>query len=166
MAADGGATSGDPASPAPSLAAALLAFLVLPGVIAILVPVVWLVRGGHTTIAHPAGLVLLGAGFTALLWCVRDFYVAGKGTLAPWAPPRRLVIVGLYRFTRNPMYVAVTTINVGWAISFGVSGLLLYAAAVAVGFHLRVLLNEEPFLARTHGDAWQDYAHRVPRWLV
>ena len=54
-----------------------------------------------------------------LLWCVRDFYVSGRGTLAPLDPPKRVVIVGLYRFVRNPMYVAVLTILVGWALLYG-----------------------------------------------
>jgi len=91
--------------------------------------------------------------------------VRGKGTLAPWSPPENLVVAGLYRYTRNPMYVAVTLILVGWAVSFGLRGLYLYAAAVAAAFHLRVVLGEEPWLARTHGAQWEEYARRVPRWL-
>jgi hypothetical protein len=62
---------------------ALVAFLVRPGVIAILVPLAWLVSAGRTRLEHPLGLVLLALGFAGLLRCVRDFYVAGKGTLAP-----------------------------------------------------------------------------------
>jgi len=65
----------------------------------------------------------------------------------------------------NPMYVAVTMVNLGWALAFGAWGLLAYAGVVALGFHLRVVLNEEPFLARTHGAAWRDYAPRVRRWI-
>jgi protein-S-isoprenylcysteine O-methyltransferase Ste14 len=75
------------------------------------------------------------------------------------------VVVGLYRFSRNPMYVAVTAINLGWGLAFGAPGIVVYALVVAVGFHLRVVLNEEPFLARTHGEAWREYAQRVRRWL-
>jgi protein-S-isoprenylcysteine O-methyltransferase Ste14 len=100
-----------------------------------------------------------------LLWCVRDFYVSGRGTLAPWDPPRRVVAVGLYRYSRNPMYVGVTLMLLGWATAFAVPGLFVYAAVVAVGFHLRVVLGEEPWLARTHGAEWDEYARRVPRWL-
>jgi protein-S-isoprenylcysteine O-methyltransferase Ste14 len=146
-------------------ARAVFAFLALPGVVAFVAPL-WIVRGdpGAHAFAWP-GLPVLALGVFALLWCVRDFYVSGKGTLAPWAPPRHLVVVGLYRWSRNPMYLAVLTILVGWAIGFGSPRLALYAAAVAVAFHLRVLLNEEPFLARTHGDAWQQYRARVRRWL-
>jgi protein-S-isoprenylcysteine O-methyltransferase Ste14 len=146
-------------------ARALLAFLALPGVVAFAVPVAWLVASGHTTLAQPLGLLPLAVGSVALLWCVRDFYVAGKGTLAPWLPPVHLVVVGLYRYTRNPMYVAVTLILIGWAFSFGLPSLWLYSIIVAIAFHLRVVLGEEPWLARTHGARWQEYASRVPRWL-
>ena len=144
---------------------ALSAFLVLPGVVAFAIPVTWLAVSSQLRLVHPIGLVPLVGGSLALLWCVRDFYVAGKGTLAPWSPPLRLVVVGLYRYTRNPMYVAVVLVLLGWAVSFGSPGLHLYAVIVAVAFHVRVLRGEEPWLARTHGAEWREYAGRVPRWL-
>ena len=144
---------------------ALLAFLVLPGVVAYAVPILWLVATSHRRLEQPLGLVPLVAGCVGLLWCIRDFYVRGKGTLAPWSPPKNLVVVGLYRYSRNPMYVSVLLVLLGWAATFDLAGLYTYAAVVAVCFHLRVLINEEPFLARTHADAWDDYVRRVPRWL-
>ena len=101
-----------------------------------------------------------------LLWCVRDFYVVGRGSLAPWSPPKNLVTTGLYRFTRNPMYVAVLTILCGWALYFDSRTLWTYAAIVAIAFHLRVIYGEEPWLARTHGEAWIAYRAKVPRWLI
>lgn len=146
-------------------ARAALAFFALPGVFAVLVPATWLWLSSHTELVQPLGLVHLVVGFAALLWCVRDFYVAGKGTLAPWAPPTELVVVGLYRYSRNPMYIAVTLVLLGWALAFGSKGLLVYAAAVVLGFHLRVVLGEEPWLARAHGNLWEQYKSRVPRWL-
>jgi protein-S-isoprenylcysteine O-methyltransferase Ste14 len=146
-------------------ARAVLAFLALPGVVAFAVPVAWLSASSHTELRQPLGLLPLALGCSALLWCVRDFYVSGRGTLAPWSPPARLVVVGLYRYTRNPMYVAVTLILAGWALAFALPGLWLYTIIVAVAFHLRVVLGEEPWLARTHGAQWQAYASRVPRWF-
>jgi len=146
-------------------ARALVAFLVLPGVFAIALPLAWLRASGRTALVHPCGLLLLAVGFVALLLCVRDFHVSGKGTLAPWSPPKHLVVVGLYRYSRNPMYVAVTVMLVGWAVSFGSRGLLLYAAAVFAAFHARVVRAEEPFLSHVHGDEWERYKSRVPRWL-
>src|SRR5262245_28772897 len=94
---------------------ALTAFLLLPGVVAFVVP--WLLRPDNATV-HTLGLFVVAGGAVMLLWCVRDFYVAGRGTLAPWAPPQRLVIVGLYRVSRNPMYVSVLVILIGWAMTF------------------------------------------------
>ena len=114
----------------------------------------------------PIGLLPLAAGFALLLWCVRDFYVSGKGTLAPWSPPRHLVTVGLYRYSRNPMYLAVTMMLAGWAVSFWSLALAIYTGIVIVGFHLRVVFGEEPWLARTHGAAWDEYKRKVPRWLL
>lgn len=146
---------------------ALLAFLALPGVVAIAIPA-WLTaralqRGeSYYTVA----LLPLFAGLVLLLWCVRDFYVAGKGTLAPWEPPRNLVTVGLYRVSRNPMYVAVATMLVGWSALTLSRTLAIYTVFVIAAFHLRVLFGEEPWLARTHGAAWDEYKARVPRWLL
>ncbi|MGH8178765.1 MAG: methyltransferase family protein [Steroidobacter sp.] len=147
------------------LARALIAFLVMPGMVAFAIPAAWLWRTSHVSVAQPLGLGLLALGLAALLWCVRDFYVSGKGTLAPWAPPEKLVVAGLYRYSRNPMYVAVVLVLFGWAIAFASASLLVYALAVAVAFHLRVVLGEEPWLARTHGGEWEQYSSRVPRWL-
>lgn len=144
---------------------ALLAFLLLPGIVAIAVPVLWLHAAGRDHVVYAWGLLALLAGGAGLLWCVRDFFSSGKGTLAPWDPPRQLVRVGLYRYTRNPMYVCVTLILLGWAFTFDEPGLLIYTACVAVAFELRVVFGEEPWLTRTHGDAWLQYAARVPRWL-
>ena len=146
---------------------ALLAFLALPGMVAIAVPGYLaageLRRGGSL---HLAGLPVLAVGFFLLLWCVREFYVSGKGTLAPWSPPRHLVTTGLYRFSRNPMYVAVALMLIGWTISCPSRALAIYTSLVIVAFHLRVVFGEEPWLARTHGAAWDAYRARVPRWLL
>lgn len=145
-------------------ARAVLAFLAMPAVVGILVPL-WIARadpwrGG----GNRAGVVLAAFGLAGLLWCVRDFYAIGKGTLAPWSPPRRLVVVGLYRFARNPMYLSVLVLVAGIAAWSGSPAVALYAAAVALAFHLRVVLNEERWLARTFPE-WDAYVRAVPRWL-
>ena len=144
---------------------AVVAFLVLPGTIGFLVPFFLLRPDPPGRAFHDTALVPLTVGTFMLLWCVRDFYVAGKGTLAPWSPPRNLVVVGLYRLSRNPMYVAVSLVLLGWAIAYQSQLLLIYALAIMVAFHLRVVFGEEPWLARTHGVAWQRYRAQVPRWL-
>jgi protein-S-isoprenylcysteine O-methyltransferase Ste14 len=146
-------------------ARALIAFLALPGIVAFVIPVVWLWNTAHLELLQPLGLAPLALGLLALLWCVRDFHVSGKGTLAPWAPPEELVVIGLYRYSRNPMYVAVSLVLLGWAVAFNAMSLLAYAVIVVVAFHLRVVFGEEPWLARKHGSAWKQYANRVPRWF-
>ena len=143
----------------------VLAFLALPGVVAFLAPL-FLARsavaeGSFTWWA----LAFLLPGMGLLTWCVREFHVRGKGTLAPWDPPRHLVASGLYAISRNPMYVAVTLILLGWAIAFSSTALLVYALVVLAAFHLRVVYGEEPVLARKYREAWTPYSARVPRWL-
>jgi protein-S-isoprenylcysteine O-methyltransferase Ste14 len=145
-------------------ARAVLAFLAMPAVVGILVPLWIAQRDRSRGPDHAAGLVLAGLGLLALLWCVRDFYVIGKGTLAPWSPPRRLVAVGLYRFTRNPMYLAVLLLVCGIAAWRSSPSVLAYALVLALLFHLRVILNEERALARSFPEEWLEYARAVPRW--
>jgi protein-S-isoprenylcysteine O-methyltransferase Ste14/pimeloyl-ACP methyl ester carboxylesterase len=144
---------------------ALLAFLLLPGLIAFAVPLLLASPAGWRRPFSLIALVPLVAGLVLLFWCIRNFYIAGKGTLAPWDPPRNLVILGPYRRSRNPMYVAVGLVLLGWAIGFRSWGLLFYAMAVVIAFHLRVVFGEEPWLARTHPTHWERYAARVPRWF-
>ena len=142
---------------------AVVATLVLPGTVAFLVPLTLIRRSAHAF--RPLGLVALVPGLFILAWCIRDFYVAGHGTLAPWAPPTRVVTVGLYRFSRNPMYVGVLLILAGWGLMFQSVPHFIYMVVVAVAFHLRVLFYEEPTLRRTFGDEFVQYTERVPRWF-
>ena len=144
-------------------ARAVVAFLLLPGTVAYLVPLLLAPPAADGALRWVGGtLVLSGSGL--LLWCVRDFYVAGKGTLAPWSPPRHLVTVGLYRWSRNPMYVAVLVIVMGWTLWFASSTLLIYLLFLAIAFHLRILIHEEPRLALSFGEDWRAYRARVARW--
>jgi protein-S-isoprenylcysteine O-methyltransferase Ste14 len=147
------------------LARALLAFIALPGIVALAAPLLVAFWSDATFELNVWGAILLTVGVFGLLWCVRDFYVRGKGTLAPWSPPRRLVTGGLYRFTRNPMYVAVLIVLAAWAVLFNSRDIALYAGVVAIGFHLRVVFGEEPWLERTHGGQWHEYRQTAPRWL-
>ena len=143
---------------------ALLAFVVLPGTVAFLVPLTVFQRPSSSL--DPLGFVPLLLGIVLLLATVREFYVVGRGTLAPWSPPEQLVTTGLYRYSRNPMYVAVVLVLLGWAALFRSFPLLVYALTVTIGFHLRLVFGEEPWLAQAHGDRWARYAARVPRWFI
>jgi protein-S-isoprenylcysteine O-methyltransferase Ste14 len=106
-------------------------------------------------------------GFAVALRCVWDFGWTGHGTPAPIVPPRRLVVVGFYRYVRNPMYLGFATGWVGLWVVFGHPDprAIVAAAVVAVGVHLFVLLYEEPTLRRTFGADYELYCQNVARWL-
>src|SRR4051812_37737960 len=144
---------------------ALLAFLILPVSVGFLIPL-WLIdRHADFRVFAPAAWPLVGVGALLLVWCVREFYVVGRGTLAPWSPPTHLVVTGPYRFSRNPMYVAVPLVLWGWAVGFESAALAVYAVFVMIGFHLRVVYGEEPWLTRRFDGEWVHYTGRVRRWL-
>lgn len=143
---------------------ALLAFLALPGMVAGVIPLLITRLDPWRTGGTPVGYVVMTLGLVILLWCVRDFYVSGKGTLAPWSPPQELVFVGLYRVVRNPMYVGVLTIQAGWLLSSGSPIQLGYALCVAALFHRQVTQREEPWLASKFPDTWAVYSAAVDRW--
>jgi protein-S-isoprenylcysteine O-methyltransferase Ste14 len=143
-------------------------FIVLvPGSIAGWLP--WYISGWRRPRLDGAlgfvGVFFAVLGWLVLLWCARDFAVRGRGTPNPADPPRALVVDGLYRFVRNPMYVAIVTSLLGQAAMFRSSAVVWYAAIVALGFHLRVVAFEEPKLSELFGDSYADYRRRVPRWL-
>jgi protein-S-isoprenylcysteine O-methyltransferase Ste14 len=144
---------------------ALIAFLALPGMVAFVIPLLLLTPADRRRWVEPWGVLPMVLGLVVLGLTVREFYVAGRGTLAPWSPPQTLVTTGLYRYSRNPMYVGVVLILCGWAIGLWWWPLATYAAGIAIAVHVRVVLHEEPYLARTHGEAWTAYRSRVGRWL-
>ncbi len=112
-----------------------------------------------------SGLVLVAGGLLAFLACVVDFARKGRGTPFPLDPPRSLVVSGLYRWVRNPMYVGVLNVVLGEAAVFGSGELIGYWFSVLFGFHLFVVLVEEPTLRRTFGAAYEAYCASVPRWV-
>ena len=144
---------------------AILAFIALPGVVAFAVPVTIGMSAGKLVPYWAAGLAPLVAGTWLLVWSAREFYVAGRGTLAPWSPPQQLVTTGPYGYSRNPMYVGVVAILIGWSTMWDSRALLIYLIAVSCAFYLRVILAEEPWAARRYGADWNAYRSRVPRWL-
>jgi len=106
-------------------------------------------------------------GFAAALRCVWDFGKTGHGTPAPIAPPRKLVVTGIYRYVRNPMYLGFFTGWIGLWIVFGRANWMTIAAACAVVgcTALFVQIYEEPTLRKTFGIAYEQYCRNVPRWL-
>jgi protein-S-isoprenylcysteine O-methyltransferase Ste14 len=145
---------------------AIAAFVALPGIVAFALPVAIGISTGHPMRYAALAAVPLCLGIFLLSWCVREFYVAGRGTLAPWDPPQHLVTTGPYRISRNPMYIGVVTILVGWCVLWGSRTLFIYTVLFLCGFHLRVLWFEEPWAARQFGEQWQAYRARVPRSVI
>lgn len=115
-------------------------------------------------LATLAAMMVLG-GWTILLICAREFARAGHGTPAPYDPPRSLVTSGMYRFTRNPMYVGVVTAIFGQALWFHSRDATYYGIAMVVAFHVAILIYEEPRLTRVFGQQYLDYKKTVPRWI-
>ena len=111
------------------------------------------------------GLLLAAVGASVVLSCLRDFVVRGRGTPAPWDPPRRLVVAGLYRYVRNPMYVGALALLAGEGILFGSRNVLLYTGFFWIATHLFVLIYEEPHLERAFEGEYEEYRSAVPRWL-
>jgi protein-S-isoprenylcysteine O-methyltransferase Ste14 len=111
-----------------------------------------------------AGAVVVVFGLSLAVWCVVTFAVAGKGTPAPFDPPRRLVVRGPYSVIRNPMYVGGITALLGASIYYESLALLAFASAFALATHLFVLFYEEPTLARLFGGEYSEYRERVRRW--
>jgi protein-S-isoprenylcysteine O-methyltransferase Ste14 len=140
--------------------------LVVPGTVAVYVPL--LIVRGNALASGPAlaiGILLLAAGSAIYTWCIWDFAVFGRGTPAPVDAPKKLVVRGLYRYTRNPMYLGVLTVILGWAVLFRAAGLLFYAVAFGTCFHLVIILYEERHLQREFGQEYDLYRTQVPRWL-
>jgi len=144
----------------------LLFTVLVPGTVAVTVPLATV--GARPPSGGPVlglAIVLLAAGAGTYAWCVWDFASFGRGTPAPIDAPKRLVVRGLYRLTRNPMYVGVLATILGWAVLFRSVGLALYAVGVGACFHLFVVLYEERHLAERFGTEYDAYRARVPRWL-
>jgi protein-S-isoprenylcysteine O-methyltransferase Ste14 len=113
----------------------------------------------------PLGIVLMVLGGALALACGATFVVAGRGTPAPFDPPREFVPVGPYRFVRNPMYVGATVLLAGFALVERSAAILALAGAGAVLAHLFVVFAEEPGLEERFGDSYRSYKASVRRWV-
>lgn len=150
-----------------AVAGSALFFVAAPCVMGGLLP--WLI--GHWQF-HPMwtggrimGGVLIAFGLPGLVDSFARFALQGLGTPAPVAPTRSLVVTGLYRYVRNPMYVTVAAIVFGQALLFGDPWIALYGATFWLVTHLFVVLYEEPTLHRQFGERFTSYRTAVPRWI-
>lgn len=145
-------------------------FLLAPGVVAGLGP--WLITHWRFRPSRwdPVSLrwfggVLIAVGLIALVECFARFAVRGRGTPAPGMPTEVLVVSGLYRYVRNPMYIAVLTIVLGQGVLFSSGRALAYAACIWIASTLFVVLYEEPTLRRSYGERYSTYCRHVNRWI-
>ncbi|MBV9046458.1 MAG: isoprenylcysteine carboxylmethyltransferase family protein [Alphaproteobacteria bacterium] len=111
------------------------------------------------------GAALAVIGLVPLVESFLRFALKGLGTPAPIAPPTKLVVTGFYRHTRNPMYVGLAVTMLGEALLFGSRPILWEALIVTLGFHVFVLIYEEPTLRQSFGEQYETYRANVPRWL-
>jgi protein-S-isoprenylcysteine O-methyltransferase Ste14 len=111
------------------------------------------------------GLMLIIAGVPGVVDSFARFALEGLGTPAPIAPPQKLVVTGLYRYVRNPIYIAVVAVILGQALLFGDWRLLWYGALLWLFFHVWVVMIEEPTLKQTFGTEYESFRTNVPRWI-
>jgi protein-S-isoprenylcysteine O-methyltransferase Ste14 len=142
-------------------------FVIAPGTVAGLIP--WLIThwrfgDGATAGVSIAGGIVIALSLALLIECFARFALKGRGTPAPIAPARELVVSGAYARVRNPMYVAVTGIILGQALLFASAALIAYGIAVWFGFLMFVLYYEEPRLRRDFPESYAAYFENVPRW--
>lgn len=151
----------------------LLFTLLFPGTVTVIVPRIIV---EHTHSEHPVaslllsplgclGSILIVSGGAVLLHCIWDFAVEGRGTLAPIDPPKQLVVHGLYRYVRNPMYVGVIWILIGESCVFRLTNLLIYTIFVFAMVSAFIIFYEEPALTKKFGESYIAYANRVRRWV-
>jgi len=111
------------------------------------------------------GLLFVVLGAALVLWCLVTFAFVGRGTAAPFDPPRQLVTVGPYRFVRNPIYIGAIIAMLGAALFYWSAALGAYALVVLIVTHLLVRFYEEPHLRRVFGQPYEDYLQTVHRWI-
>jgi protein-S-isoprenylcysteine O-methyltransferase Ste14 len=155
------------ASPARAWTGTIVFLFLAPGVVAGIVP--WIISGwrshdwGSAAWVVPVAWIAIALGVAFLLHAFALFALH-RGTPAPVAPTETLVVTGVYRFVRNPMYLAVLTIILGQALLFGSWGLVVYAAIVLTAVVTFVKGYEEPTLTETYGEQYLEYRHNVPGW--
>lgn len=147
-----------------------LVFTVLqPGLVAVVIP--YYILGGEINLETPwqthtyGGIIVFAIGLIVMLRCIIQFAFEGKGTLSPIDPTKRLVVRGLYRYSRNPMYVGVMMILIGEAIVTQSATLWIYLAIIFLAFNLFIMLHEEPRLRKVFGEEYLLYCEKVRRWF-
>jgi protein-S-isoprenylcysteine O-methyltransferase Ste14 len=153
----------------------IAAILALPFVVTVVIPTLILAQTPPTPgwglpfplniLLFILGIVLIGLGLLLMIQTVGLFMTVGQGTLAPWDPTQRLVVVGIYRYVRNPMISGVFSILLCEGVLLGSTSILVWALIVIVINMIYIPLSEEPGLRQRFGADYDDYARNVPRWV-
>ncbi|MFX1559136.1 MAG: methyltransferase family protein [Promethearchaeota archaeon] len=125
----------------------------------------WPALGSLNLLIFLVGLTILLTGLLLTAACIRMFAHIGKGTLAPWAPPQNLVVVGIYRYMRNPMISGVLLGLLGEAVILSSYAMFLWFLLAFIGNHIYFIKSEEPGLLKRFGKEYAEYFENVPRWL-
>lgn len=157
----------------PSRLALLKGILLLPFTALFMIPLILHIFLGYSFILGPGlsllaislGFVLLATGIILAIKTMSLFFNTGKGTPAPWDPPKKLVNVDIYSRMRNPMITGAMLIILGEALVIGSLTLLVYALVFFIGNHFYFILYEEPILERRFGKSYTRYKEKVPRWI-
>jgi protein-S-isoprenylcysteine O-methyltransferase Ste14 len=147
----------------------ILFILLVPGFLLGVVPLFVLPKIPSLTLQpgwwNWSAIPLWLAGIIILCLCAYRFVKKGHGTPVPLDPPKKLVVDGLYRYVRNPMYVGALLIQAGMVPWFGSLTQVVYWFFLFIGFNLFIRANEEPFLRKTFGTQYEEYCRTVPRWI-
>ncbi len=149
----------------------LLFTILQPGIVVGLFPY-WLIRNKENitfvqpfVYYHYMGLIIFLIGFVILFACIIRFAIEGKGTISPLDPTKRLVVHGLYKYSRNPMYVGVMLVLIGESVFFRSNSLWWYSLIIFIAFNIFILVHEEPRLKKVFGKEYDLYCKKVRRWF-
>ena len=149
----------------------IIFFILQPGIVVGLIPYMLvryrlhsILNADFNTMCY-LGLIAMLLGLVVILYCVYRFIVDGRGTLSPAHRTKALVVKGLYKYSRNPMYVGILLALIGEVLFTGSMRLLVYTVLVGIGFHLFVIFVEEPRLTRDFKTDYLQYMTKVRRWF-
>jgi protein-S-isoprenylcysteine O-methyltransferase Ste14 len=142
-----------------------------PGIVVVLIPYFILGDKVNTIFTEPFGIqqvmsaIIFFIGFLIMTTCILRFAFYGRGTLSPADPTKQLITVGLYKYSRNPMYIGVLLMLIGLSVLFGSNSLGMYTMFVFISFNIFIVFFEEPRLRKDFGEDYMNYCKRVRRWI-
>jgi protein-S-isoprenylcysteine O-methyltransferase Ste14 len=148
--------------------------LILPLIFTVIVPSIFILEFNNhllsfnsiiSVVILAVGIFLILLGLVFVVYTNKSFFKVGKGTLAPWDPPKKLVVVDLYRNVRNPMISGLSMIILGESMIFSSIELFGFFIFVVIFNHIYFVYSEEPGLTKRFGDEYTEYKKNVPRWI-